>query len=116
MNTKDSTQSYIGGFVLSFLFTLIPYLIVTNHLLSGGLLIAVIIGLAIVQLLIQLIFFLHILQESKPRWNLTIFLSTVSIIFILIIGSLWIMNNLNYQMKSPTEIDNYILKDEGINH
>ena len=102
------------GFALSLLFTLAAYFLVANRLLSGGILTFTILGLALFQLVVQLLFFLHLGQESKPRWNLVIFLSTVSIILIIVLGSIWIMNNLDYRHMSPTETNTYILKDEGI--
>ena len=110
-----TTKAYVVGFSLSILLTLAAYFLVANRLLSGGVLIAAVIGLALVQLAVQLIFFLHLGQESKPRWNLAVFLGTVSIILIIVIGSLWIMNNLNYNhMRTPAETDTYILHEEGI--
>ena len=36
-------------------------------------LIYTIIGLALIQAIVQLIFFLHVGQEAKPRWELIIF-------------------------------------------
>lgn len=115
MNNNETSKSYVVGFSLSLLFTLAAYFVVVNRLLSGGMLIATIIALALLQLIVQLIFFLHLARESKPRWNLAIVLSTISIILIIIIGSLWIMNNLNYNhLRTPDETNTYILHDEGI--
>lgn len=115
MNNNAATKAYVVGFVLSMLLTCAAYFLVVNHLLNGGVLIAAIIGLALVQLAVQLIFFLNLGQESKPRWKLAVFLSTVSIILTIVIGSLWIMNNLNYShMRTPAETDTYILHEEGI--
>lgn len=91
-------KSYVTGFVLSIVLTLIPYFVVMNHLLSGVWLVAVILAFAFVQLLVQLLFFLHMREESKPRLNLVIFISFASIIVIVIVASLWIMQHLNYNM------------------
>lgn len=115
MNNSEITRSYVNGFILSTVFTLLAYFVVVNKIFSGWVLVTVVICLAILQLAIQLIYFLHILQESKPRWNLIIVLSTISIILIIIVGSLWIMNNLNYNhILSPTDTVNFILRDEGM--
>jgi cytochrome o ubiquinol oxidase subunit IV len=54
--------------------------------------------LAILQCTVQSIFFLHILSEKGPRWNLVVYASTISIIFIIIFFSIWIMDTLNYRM------------------
>lgn len=47
---------------------------------------------------IQLFFFLHLGQESKPYWNSQLFLFMLTILVILVIGSLWIMHNLSYNV------------------
>jgi cytochrome o ubiquinol oxidase operon protein cyoD len=66
--------------------------------MSGTGLVAVIVGLAIIQLFVQLFFFLHLGEESKPRWNLMVLLFAAMVVIIVVFGSLWIMNNLNYNM------------------
>jgi cytochrome o ubiquinol oxidase operon protein cyoD len=91
-------KSYILGFTLSILLTLGSYFIVTMDNFSP---VTAHIGLALLaflQLIVQLVFFLHLTVESKPRWNLTSFFFTVIITFILVGGSLWVMYNLNYNM------------------
>ncbi|HEX9503957.1 MAG TPA: cytochrome o ubiquinol oxidase subunit IV [Patescibacteria group bacterium] len=107
---SNTFKSYTLGFFLSIGLTLMAYFVVAQHLLIGWDLVLVIMGLAFIQLWVQLIFFLHLGQESKPRWNLYALFSTGSIIFIVIVGSLWIMQNLSYHM--PTEAQ--IIHDEGI--
>ena len=103
-------KSYTLGFFLSIGLTLAAYFVVDKHLLTGWDVLLVIMGLAFIQLWVQLIFFLHLGQEDKPRWNLLALLSTGSLILIVIVGSLWIMQNLSYHMPSDTEI----IHDEGI--
>ena len=103
-------RNYITGFIISIVLTVAAYLMVVEHLLNDQILIFVIIGLALIQLWVQLIFFLHLDYEKGPRWNLAFFLSTIGIVLIVVIGSLWIMENLSYHM--PT--DEEILRDEAI--
>lgn len=104
MNTKEVTvdqgtiKSYVTGFILSIVLTLIPYFLVANHLLSGNVLVTVIIIFAFIQLLVQMLFFLHMRRESTPRWKLAFFISFFSIIVIVVIASIWIMQHLNYNM------------------
>lgn len=99
---ERSSQSrvllYVIGFVLSIILTLVAYILVVNHVMSGAGLVAVIVGLAIIQLFVQLFFFLHLGEESKPRWNLMSLLFAAMVVIIVVFGSLWIMNNLNYNM------------------
>lgn len=91
------------GFVLSFVLLIAAYRIVTHHHLSDGFLYATIYGVAIIQALIQLVFFMHLGLESKPHWNSITFLFTLLVIILIIGGSLWIMNNINYNLMPPME-------------
>lgn len=112
---------YFIGFIISVFLTILAFLLVnlqvkSDHLLiEHGLLTAIVIGLALVQLMVQLIFFLHLGQESKPRWNLIMVISTAGVIFILVVGSLWIMNHLNYNM-TPDQMNQQIINDEGLHY
>lgn len=111
---EGTTSSLIIGFVLSVLLTVSSYLVVTQRLLPSDMIIAVVVFLALLQFVVQAIFFLHLDKESGPRWNLVIFLSTLSIVAMVIIGSLWIMTHLNYNMMPNSIIQDYIQYDEGI--
>jgi cytochrome o ubiquinol oxidase operon protein cyoD len=87
------------GFLLSVILTLLAYSVAVRHLFSGW----VIIALGSLQALVQLLFFLHLGIESKPRWSLIMFLFMVLVVIIVIGGSLWIMYNLNYHMMTMPE-------------
>lgn len=110
--------SYITGFTLSIILTGVAFFLVNLHVNSGHLLIShslltwAILTLAFCQLLVQLMFFLHLGQGPNSRWNLVMIASTVGIIFIVIAGSIWIMNHLNYNM-TPIEMNQYLIDQEG---
>ena len=55
-------------------------------------------AMAVVQVLVHLVCFLHMNTKSDEGWNMTAFVFTVLIIAILVVGSIWIMWNLNYNM------------------
>lgn len=93
-----TTKSYIIGFILSIIFTIIPYKLVVDHMLSGSNLVIAVVLFAIAQLFVQLVFFLHLSTKSDSRWNTLTFVFTVVVLLILVVGSLWIMWNLNYNM------------------
>lgn len=86
------------GFILSLLITVAMYRFATKHHLTGSMLFLSIIGLGMVQAFVQLIFFLHVGMESKPHWNTISFYFTVLVVVIIIGGSIWIMNNLSYNL------------------
>lgn len=92
---KGNIFSYVIGFVLSLALTLSSYFLVTQQILTRWNLIGVVALLGIIQMVVQLFFFLHIADEKKPRWNLVSFLFMALIVVILVCGSLWIMYNLD---------------------
>jgi cytochrome o ubiquinol oxidase subunit IV len=65
---------------------------------SRGLLVAVIAITAVAQVLIQLVYFLHMNSSSEQRWNVIAFVYTILTIAILLVGSVWIMNYLHFNM------------------
>ena len=97
-SSHDAIYSYITGFLLSVFLTIIPYVMVTEQMFGRNSLLVGIIFFAIAQLLVQVIFFLHLPTKEKPYWNAIIFMYTLVIVLFLVIGSLWIMYNLNMNM------------------
>jgi len=108
-----ATGSYVIGFVLSLIFTIIPYHLVVNKVLSGNTLLATILGIAVLQMFIQIFFFLHLGRGPKPFYNVVFFFATAGIIVLVIGASLFIMNNLHYNM-APDEVVRKQAQDEGI--
>ncbi|MGL6152517.1 MAG: cytochrome o ubiquinol oxidase subunit IV [Aeromonas sobria] len=96
--SHGSAKSYLIGFVLSVILTAIPFWMLMDGgfshqtMLLGG------VGMAVVQIFVHLIFFLHMNSSSEERWNLVALVFTVLIIAIVVAGSLWIMYNLNINM------------------
>jgi len=111
-----SPRSYTAGFVLSIVLTVAAYLIADQQRASGWTLIYIVVGLAVVQLFVQLVFFLHLGRGSRSRWNLTAAAFAAMVVLILVMGSLWIMKHLNYSHDSlsPQQLNQNIVKDEGI--
>lgn len=103
---------YVSGFIFSVLLTVDAYIMAAFHLFTGQVLVISLIGLALVQLVVQLIFFLHVGQDKQSRWNAVFLLSTISIILILVVGSLWIVYNLNYRMM-PVDVPTYLQSQDG---
>ena len=93
-----TVKSYIVGFIVSLVLTIIPFFMVANHTLSNIGLYVTIGIFAVAQLFVQLVFFLHLSFKSQARWNLSVFLFTFIVVLILIAGTLWIMLNLDYFM------------------
>lgn len=110
-----SLLTYTTGFVLSVILTLAAYYFVVNDSFAYRGLIAIIVGLAVAQLMVQLFFFLHLGKESKPRWNLIVFMFMLLVVAIVVIGSIWIMDNLDYNMMPEHQMDEKMMheRDKG---
>lgn len=96
--SHGSVKSYSIGFVLSVVLTVIPFLLVMYPSLSPMTTVYVIAAFAVVQVLVQLGFFLHMNTRSDEGWNMMAFIFTAIIIAIVVVGSLWIMFHLNHNM------------------
>ncbi|MEQ1297127.1 cytochrome o ubiquinol oxidase subunit IV [Acinetobacter soli] len=91
-------KQYTIGFILSVVLTIIPFGMVMAGGFGRGLLMTVIGITAVAQVLVQLVFFLHMNTSSEQRWNLIAFIYTILTIAILLVGSVWIMNYLHFNM------------------
>jgi len=108
-----TTISYVIGFILSLIFTAIPYYMVVHKTVTGNALLATILGVAIIQMLVQIFFFLHLGRGPKPLYNVAFFVCTVSAILVVVGGSIFIMSHLHYNMM-PKDVTTKLAQDEGI--
>lgn len=106
--------SYIVGFILSVAATLIAYFFVVNHLWPKETMTYIVLGIAVLQLIIQIVFFLHIGRGSHLK--LVTFIFGILFVLMVVVGSVWIMDNLNYNMMqmSPDQMKVYMQQHEGI--
>jgi cytochrome o ubiquinol oxidase operon protein cyoD len=87
------------GFVLSVILTAIPFWLVMGEVIADKQVTAVLImGLGLVQIVVHMIFFLHMDTKSEGGWNMMALLFTVVLVLIALSGSLWVMHNLNSYM------------------
>jgi cytochrome o ubiquinol oxidase operon protein cyoD len=110
---RGTLASYVTGYIFSIYLTFAAYLMVYNHLFSNIVLTTVIVILALVQFIVQVLFFLHLGRETKPRWKLAVMLFMIMVVLILVGGSLWIMSNLNTRM-TPQQMNNYMNNQQGL--
>lgn len=108
-----SLGKYVVGFVSSVVVTMAAYLLVTRGSWSHSTVVAVISGLAIVQFLVQMVFFLHIGDERRPRWKLAVLGFMLGVVLLIVFGSVWIMNNLNYRM-TPEQMRQYLKSQDSL--
>lgn len=96
--SHGSVKSYLTGFVLAVILTVIPFWMVMNGSftpLMTGVVVAV---TAVLQMLVHLVFFLHLNHSSEQRWNVNAAAFTLVVIGIIVIGTLWVMWNMNFHM------------------
>ncbi len=82
--SHGNTKQYTIGFILSVILTIIPFGMVMAGGFGRGTLITVISITAVAQILIQLIYFLHMNSSSEQRWNVIAFVYTILTIAILL--------------------------------
>ena len=97
---------YTTGFVLAIILTAISFWAANTTLLwppgvSLGLAV-----LAIAQMGVHLVFFIHITTGPDNTNNVLALAFGILIVFLVMAGSLWIMNNLNANMIMPGELMN----------
>jgi cytochrome o ubiquinol oxidase subunit IV len=111
---RGSVRSYVIGFVSCIALTLVAYFATTTDSISRSYAIGIVAVLAIIQCIVQLRAFLHLGEELKPRWKLGVFTLMIAIVLILVVGSLWIMDNLNYRMiHAPEQMNEYVEKSDA---
>ena len=98
-------KSYLVGFIACLILTSTAFVLVLSETLSGTTLIYTLTGLALLQAVIQLIFFLHEGQEPKPRWETLVFYFMILVLLIIALGSLWIMSDLNERVMPAMQME-----------
>ncbi len=92
-------KSYVTGFVLSVILTAIPFWLVMADVLDSALLTAAIImALGAVQIVVHMVFFLHMNTRSEGGWTMMALIFTILLVAIALSGSLWVMHHLNTNM------------------
>ena len=105
LSNRGQPQSYGGhlrtygaGLVLAVFFTLIPFRAVMGRELGRDAALWVIVICAAAQMVVHLVFFLHLNRRPEQYWYRVALVFTVLVIAILIVGTLWIMTHLNHNM------------------
>lgn len=94
-----SLRGYVTGFLLSVVLTAIPFWLVMNDVLGNATLTAIVImAFAAVQIVVHMVYFLHMNGRSEGGWNMMGLIFTLVIVAIVLAGSLWVMFHLNTNM------------------
>jgi len=94
-----SGREYLTGFLLSVLLTAIPFALVMGKGIQNPTALAVVLlGFAAVQIVVHMVYFLHMNAKSEGGWNLLALVFTAVLVVIVLSGSLWVMHHLNRNM------------------
>ena len=93
-----SMRDYVIGFILSVILTAIPFWLVMTMPLSAGATGAIIMAFAVVQIVVHMVYFLHMTPKAEGGWSLTSLVFTINVVVIMLAGSLWVMHHLNTNM------------------
>jgi cytochrome o ubiquinol oxidase subunit IV len=87
----DSPKQYIIGYILSLILTILPMVLVFNHMMSTTPLIITILAMATLQIFVQLFFFMHVNEGEKPAYHVMALILGAVFAVTIIAGSIWIM-------------------------
>lgn len=114
-NNGVNGSKYIAGFVLAIILTLLSFIPVMYGLLDSWTAtakVSYLIGLALIQIFVQIVYFLHLNHGPDAKWNVGTMWFGVVAVFVIIFGTWWAMQHLNYNMMGgsgrviqPTEIE-----------
>jgi cytochrome o ubiquinol oxidase operon protein cyoD len=110
-------HSYVAGYALAVLLTLAAFGLAYIHIssdhrtFSHEMLMYVLIALALLQLVLQSIFFLHLSGRKEERSKMMTYIFTIYTVAFIVIGSIWVMNNLNNNM-SPEQVAKYMHNED----
>ena len=103
-HSHGSRRTYLIGFLLSVALTAVPFWLVMTGALAPQTTAIVIVALAVVQILVHTVCFLHVNTRAEGGWTLMAYAFTAVMVLIVIAGSLWIMYHLNTNMMPLMEM------------
>ncbi|MBN8757222.1 MULTISPECIES: cytochrome o ubiquinol oxidase subunit IV [Variovorax] len=97
--SHSTFKGYMTGFVLAVILTAIPFWIVMAKVFDKPNTTAlVILAFAVVQIVVHMIYFLHMDAKSEGGWNMLALIFTLVVVVITLAGSLWVMYHMNTNM------------------
>ncbi len=109
----DESDSFLAGFttytiglILALGLTAAAFLVAHSHVLWGPGIPVGLVVLAVAQMGVHLVFFLHITTGPDNSNNVLALAFGITIVFLIVAGSLWIMANLDHMMPSMQQMMN----------
>ncbi|MFL9925288.1 cytochrome o ubiquinol oxidase subunit IV [Herbaspirillum lusitanum] len=99
-------KSYFTGFILAVVLTAIPFWLVMSKVFdSSSTTGIVLLAFAAVQIVVHMVYFLHMNTKSEGGWNMLAMIFTIVVVVIMLAGSLWVMYHLNHNMMPSMSTD-----------
>jgi len=96
---QGTLRGYVTGFVLAAVLTAIPFWLVMSDIFDNKTITALtIMAFAAAQIVVHMIYFLHMNPRSEGGWTLMALGFTIIVVVITLSGSLWVMYHLNTNM------------------
>lgn len=105
-NILSETIAYVIGLALALLLTGISFWVASTGVLWGPGVATGLVVLAIAQMGVHLVFFLHITSGPDNTNNVLALAFGVLIVFLVMIGTIWIMSHMNANMSPTPEMMN----------
>ncbi len=101
-----SVKTYLTGFILAVILTAIPFWLVMGKVFDNSSTTAlVVLGFAAVQIVVHMVYFLHMNTKSEGGWSILALIFTTILVVIMLSGSIWVMYHLNHNMMPGMMID-----------
>lgn len=102
--THGSYRSYLIGFALSVVLTIIPFWIVMADVTDNiAWALVIIFGLGAVQILVHIYYFLHVTLKAEEGFQAMSLIFTAIVLVIILAGSIWVMFHLHENMMPAHE-------------
>lgn len=99
MASHGTLRGYATGFLLSVVLTAIPFWMVMGNAFASSTVTAfVIMGIGAVQIVVHMVYFLHMNTKSEGGWSMLALIFTLVLLVIMLVGSIWVMHHLNVNM------------------
>ncbi|MBV9882019.1 MAG: cytochrome o ubiquinol oxidase subunit IV [Sphingomonadaceae bacterium] len=92
------------GLGFSVILTVAAFILASTHLIYGPAIPVALIVLAIAQMGVHLVFFLHITTGPDNTNNVLALAFGILVVFLVVLGSIWIMNHLETNMMPMNQL------------
>jgi cytochrome o ubiquinol oxidase operon protein cyoD len=97
--SHSTLKGYMMGFFLAVVLTAIPFWLVMGKVIPNPQTMAIVVlTFAAIQIVVHMIYFLHMNATSEGGWNLLALMFTLVLVVITLSGSIWVMFHMNSNM------------------